>query len=77
MIIFTAGQVNRPAAWMVLPGIRLGKSLYRVIEDFSRKAGNPQDRLYWEMTLDLGERLMKTNLEWIENVLEKIKKNIS
>ncbi|MHB8918747.1 MAG: PadR family transcriptional regulator [Desulfocucumaceae bacterium] len=49
------------------------QSLYQVIEDFAKKAGGPQDRLYWEMTLDLGVRLMKTNLEWIDDVMEKIK----
>ncbi len=53
--------------------LRHFQSLYRVIEDFAQKAGEPRDRLYWEMTLDLGIRLAKTNLEWIEDVLEKIK----
>ncbi|MFZ5648978.1 MAG: PadR family transcriptional regulator [Bacillota bacterium] len=50
------------------------ESLYRVIEDFSRKAGGPRDRIYWELTLDLGIALLKTNLDWIEKSIEKIKK---
>jgi DNA-binding PadR family transcriptional regulator len=50
------------------------KSLYRVIEDFSKKAGGPGDRLYWELTLDLGIRLLEANLEWIEDSLERIGK---
>ncbi len=55
--------------------LRQFQSLSGVIEEYSRKAGGPRDRMYWEMTLDLGVRLMKTNLEWIEDVLERIKKN--
>lgn len=50
------------------------ESLYSVIEDFSRKAGGPRDRLYWELTLDLGVSLLRANLEWIEGSVEKIKK---
>ncbi|MCL6612445.1 MAG: PadR family transcriptional regulator [Peptococcaceae bacterium] len=52
------------------------RSLFRVIEDFAQKAGGPQDRLYWEMTLDLGIRLVKAHLEWITDVMDKIKKNV-
>lgn len=57
--------------------LRHFESLFKVIDDFSKRAGRPQDRLYWEMTLDLGVRLMKTNLDWIDSVIEKIKNNIS
>ncbi|MFZ5631979.1 MAG: PadR family transcriptional regulator [Bacillota bacterium] len=53
--------------------LRHFESLYRVIEDFSKKAGGPRDRMYWEITLDLGIRLVKANLEWIEEVIKKIK----
>ncbi len=52
------------------------QSLYQVIDDFAKKAGGPRDRLYWEMTLDLGIRLTRTHLEWIEDVTEKIKTDI-
>ena len=51
------------------------ESLFGVIEEFSRKAGGPRDRLYWELTLDLGIALLKANLEWIEGSIEKIKKS--
>lgn len=50
------------------------QSLYRVIEGFSQKAGGPEDRLYWEMTLDLGIRLLEANLKWIEDSMERITK---
>ena len=49
------------------------QSLYRVIEDFSKKAGGPEDRLYWELTLDMGVQLLRASLEWIEKSLEKIR----
>ncbi|MFZ5642615.1 MAG: PadR family transcriptional regulator [Bacillota bacterium] len=49
------------------------ESLYRVIEEYSKKAGGPEDKLYWELTLDLGVRMLKANLEWIEQAAEKIK----
>jgi PadR family transcriptional regulator AphA len=44
------------------------------IEEYSRLVNSPRENFFWLLTLDLGLRTMRANLEWAESVIERIKK---
>jgi PadR family transcriptional regulator AphA len=43
------------------------------IEEYSRLVNSPRESYFWLLTLDLGLRSMRANLEWAENVIEQLK----
>ena len=43
------------------------------LDEYSRLIGSPRETYFWMLTLDLGLRTMRANLEWAENVVEQLK----
>jgi DNA-binding PadR family transcriptional regulator len=44
-----------------------------MVEGYVREVNDPRESFFWMLTLDLGMRSMRANLEWAESVIEKIK----
>jgi hypothetical protein len=42
-------------------------------EEYFRKVPSPREHYFWMLTLDLGLRTMRTQLEWAESVIAAIK----
>lgn len=40
----------------------------------AREIGTPREKYFWFLTLDLGIRSVRANLEWTENIIDQIKK---
>jgi DNA-binding PadR family transcriptional regulator len=43
------------------------------IQEYSRMVNSPRESYFWLLTLDLGLRTIRANLEWAENVIAEIK----
>jgi len=43
------------------------------IEAHASEIASPRERYFWLLTLDLGIRTMRANLEWAESIIEQIK----
>jgi PadR family transcriptional regulator, regulatory protein AphA len=43
------------------------------LEEYSRMVSSKRETYFWMLTLDLGLRTMRANLEWAENVIEQLK----
>lgn len=43
------------------------------IGEYIHRVGSPRETFFWLLTLDLGIRTMRANLEWAENVIETLK----
>ena len=43
------------------------------LEEYSAMVASPRETFFWLLTLDLGLRTMRANLEWAENVIEQLK----
>ena len=43
------------------------------LEEYSAMVNSPRETFFWLLTLDLGLRTMRANLEWAENVIEQLK----
>lgn len=41
-------------------------------EGYIREVDDPRESFFWMLTLDLGIRTMRANLEWVEDVIERI-----
>ncbi len=42
------------------------------LEEHTRMVNSPREVFFWLLTLDLGRRTMRANLEWAESVIEQI-----
>jgi PadR family transcriptional regulator AphA len=43
------------------------------LEEYSHMVNSPRETYFWLLTLDLGLRTMRANLEWAENVIGQLK----
>ncbi len=43
------------------------------IEDYVTEIGSPREEFFWLLTLELGIREMKTQIEWMESVMQRIR----
>jgi PadR family transcriptional regulator AphA len=43
------------------------------LEEHARLVDSPREQFFWLLTLDLGLRTMRANLEWAESVIEQLK----
>lgn len=43
------------------------------LDEYSRMVNSQRETFFWLLTLDLGLRSIRANLEWAENVIEKLK----
>jgi PadR family transcriptional regulator, regulatory protein AphA len=43
------------------------------LEEHARLVDSPREQFFWLLTLDLGLRTMRANLEWAESVIERLK----
>jgi PadR family transcriptional regulator AphA len=44
------------------------------INEYAGLVGSPREAYFWLLTLDLGKRTMRANLEWAEHTIAQIKK---
>lgn len=44
-----------------------------LVEGYVREVDDPRESFFWMLTLDLGMRTMRANLEWAESVVEAIR----
>jgi PadR family transcriptional regulator AphA len=60
---------------MMMRGIlKLYDKLPEKIDDYAEQVGSSREKYFWMLTLDLGQRTMRANLEWAESVIAQIKK---
>jgi DNA-binding PadR family transcriptional regulator len=43
------------------------------LDEYTNLVNSPRESYFWLLTLDLGLRTMRANLEWAENVIEQLK----
>ncbi len=43
------------------------------IDEYASLVGSPRETYFWLLTLDLGKRTMRANLEWAEHIITQIK----
>lgn len=80
--MFFSGQVTD--ARMVekltgaLEGMKQQMAVFDLIPDqvreFTPMAKNDRELFYWFLTLELGKRNLQTNIEWMESVIDRIKR---
>lgn len=44
------------------------------VRDFTSMAKDDRELFYWFLTLELGKRSLQTNIEWLESVVDRIKR---
>ena len=44
-----------------------------MIEHFKAQVGSEREAFFWKLTLEWGVMMAKTNLEWVESIIERIK----
>jgi DNA-binding PadR family transcriptional regulator len=49
------------------------KQIPAQLEEYTSMINSPRETYFWLLTLDLGLRTMRANLEWAENVIEQLK----
>jgi PadR family transcriptional regulator, regulatory protein AphA len=59
-------------------GVRSLLELYRqlpdLIQEYIEPIHSPREKFFWMLTLEMGIRSMQTQLDWVESVIERIKK---
>jgi DNA-binding PadR family transcriptional regulator len=78
--VFFAGQLSntdivdmyqRVADFMRL-GLQQYEQIPQEMEAYSEYVQSPREFFFWMQTLEIGKMTARTNIEWIENVIEKI-----
>jgi PadR family transcriptional regulator, regulatory protein AphA len=80
--VFFAGQLTNEAILakfeMVTQGMRDVLAQYDQVpgqlEEHARIINSPREQFFWLLTLDLGLRTMRANLEWAENIIQQLQK---
>jgi hypothetical protein len=54
--------------------LELYDSLPQKLGKYSARIGSPREMYFWMLTLDLGKRTMRANLEWAEHIIAQIKR---
>jgi DNA-binding PadR family transcriptional regulator len=44
-----------------------------VVEEFARQLGTPRDAFFWGLTVESGQAMARSSLEWMESVISRIK----
>ena len=79
--VFFAGQLpdeeiinmyQRVADFMRM-GLQQYDQIPQSMESYSDYVQSPREFFFWMQTLEIGKMTARTNLEWIENVIEQIK----
>jgi PadR family transcriptional regulator AphA len=79
--VFFAGQLSdeeviamfgRVAAFMRM-GLQQYEQIPQGIEAYADYVQSPRQFFFWMLTLEIGKMMARTNLEWIESVIERIR----
>jgi DNA-binding PadR family transcriptional regulator len=46
------------------------------LNEYAHLVGSPREAFFWNLTLDLGLRTMRADLEWAESIIEQIKNGL-
>ena len=79
--VFFAGNLSDEEALEIFEraasNMRSGLAHYakipRDIEAYNEYANSPRDFYFWMLTLDVGEHTLRSNLEYLENLIQRIK----
>ena len=80
--VFFAGQLTdkeilakfEAFAGMMRGVLDLYDALPEKLDEYSHMVDSPRETYFWMLTLDLGKRTMRANLEWAEDVIARINK---
>jgi PadR family transcriptional regulator AphA len=80
--VFFAGRLTdkeilakfEAVAVMMRGVLELYDSLPQKLGKYSARIGSPREMYFWMLTLDLGKRTMRANLEWAEHIIAQIKR---
>jgi DNA-binding PadR family transcriptional regulator len=79
--VFFAGQLSndeivamyqRVADYMRM-GLQQYEQIPQEMEAYAEYVDSPRENYFWMQTLEIGKRTARTNLEWVENMIERIK----
>ena len=79
--VFFAGQLSNAeiiqmyehVADFIRAGLQQYDQIPQNMEAYSDYVQSPREFFFWMQTLEIGKMMGRTNLEWIENVIEQIK----
>ena len=79
--VFFCGQLSdeqiqakfEAVASMMRTILEVYNQIPKQLEEYSLKINSRRETYFWLLTLDLGLRSMRANLEWAENVIEQLK----
>ena len=60
-------------AAMVRTVLEIYNQIPEKLDEYAKMVGSKRETYFWMLTLDLGLRTMRANLEWAESVIESIK----
>jgi hypothetical protein len=66
------GIFERAAAF-IRTGLEQYAQIPRNIEAYSQYTNSPREFFFWMLTLDVGVHTMQSNLEFIENLIQRIR----
>jgi len=65
-------EIYQRAAGFMREGLRQYDQIPQEIEAYPDNVQSPREFFFWMQTLEIGKMMGRTNLRWIENVIEKL-----